>query len=126
MEENEVSKKGAALAVSCMRCKKYISCNETCVYVDRILPVNSHTKEILTSDDNVLMRDYKEVLNELREVREMNKKINIGKIRQIKDIRLRAIASMIYSKISIFEIAALLDKSVSQIYRIVNSGASQA
>ncbi|MBF0487822.1 MAG: hypothetical protein HQK98_06645 [Nitrospirae bacterium] len=125
MEEHEVSKKGAALVVSCMRCKKYISCNETCVYVDRILSANSHAKEILTSD-NVQMRDYKEVLNELREVRDMSKKINIGKIRQIKDVRLRAIALMIYGKISIFEIAALLDKSVSQIYRIVGRGSSQA
>ncbi|MBF0517703.1 MAG: hypothetical protein HQK97_11420 [Nitrospirae bacterium] len=125
MRDYEVSKKGVAIVTSCMRCKKYIGCDETCVYVERILAVKSYCPEI-SMDDNVLTRDYKEVLNDLREGKEQLKKVNIGKIRQIKDIRLRAIASMIYSKISIFEIAALLDKSVSQIYRIVNRGVSQA
>ncbi|MBF0456892.1 MAG: hypothetical protein HQK99_03250 [Nitrospirae bacterium] len=125
MREYEVSKKGVALVTSCMRCKKYISCNETCVYVDMLLPVIPNSPEVPV-DGNVLTRDYKEVLNDLREGKEMFKKIHIGKIRQIKDIRLRAIASMIYGKISIFEIAALLDKSVSQIYRIVGRGQSQA
>jgi hypothetical protein len=121
MREYEVSKKGVALVTSCMRCKKYITCVEACVYVDRILSMKSYSPEYV-ADDNVLMCDYKEVLNELREGRDVTKKIHIGKIRQIKDVRLRAIAVMIYAKISIFEIAALLDKSVSQIYRIVNRG----
>lgn len=89
-----------------------------------LLPVNTYSPEI-TADDNVLTADYKEVLNELREGREQLKKVNIGKIRRIKDVRLRAIAGMIYSRVSIFEIAALLDKSVSQIYRIVSRGQSQ-
>ncbi|KWT91877.1 hypothetical protein [Candidatus Magnetominusculus xianensis] len=120
MREFEVSKKGVT---SCMQCKKYISCNETCVHVDRILPSIPYSPEI-TMNDNVLTHDYKEVLNALREGKEQIKKVNIGKIRQIKDVRLRAIALMIYGKISIFEIAALLDKSVSQIYRIVNRGQS--
>ncbi|MBF0319057.1 MAG: hypothetical protein HQL01_04550 [Nitrospirae bacterium] len=125
MRDHEVSGKGVALVTSCMRCKKYMTCNETCVYVDRILSLKSYSQEC-QMDDTVQMCDYKDVLNELREGKEVSRKIHIGKIRQIKDIRLRAIALLIYGKISIFEIAALLDKSVSQIYRIVNRGQSQA
>ncbi|MCG6551592.1 MAG: hypothetical protein L7F77_04640 [Candidatus Magnetominusculus sp. LBB02] len=124
MREYNFARNEVSLVTSCMRCKKYITCEETCVYVDMLLPVNTYSPEI-TADDNVLTADYKEVLNELREGREQLKKVNIGKIRRIKDVRLRAIAGMIYSRVSIFEIAALLDKSVSQIYRIVSRGQSQ-
>ncbi|KJR41567.1 Resolvase, helix-turn-helix region domain protein [Candidatus Magnetoovum chiemensis] len=50
--------------------------------------------------------------------------LNIDKIREIADLHIRAIATMLYGDISIGEIAKILNKSRSQIYRIINRAAA--
>ncbi|MES0337758.1 MAG: hypothetical protein SFH39_15555 [Candidatus Magnetobacterium sp. LHC-1] len=108
---------------SCHRCRNYIRCNEACIYVEEILKREESSFEAtLQYEDERLTKDYNEVLVEIREALVGHNKINISKIRQIKDIKLRAIAVMLYARVPVVEIAELFRKSRSQIYRYIQKG----
>ncbi|MBF0345894.1 MAG: helix-turn-helix domain-containing protein [Nitrospirae bacterium] len=109
--------------LSCYKCRNYLKCKEACVYVEEILKREEPAFEAaLEYEDSRLTKDYKDVLAEIKEALLKRNKINIGKIRQIKDARLRAIAVMLYARLPVTEIAALLQKSKSQIYRYIQRG----
>ncbi|MBF0537063.1 MAG: helix-turn-helix domain-containing protein [Nitrospirae bacterium] len=112
-----------AVGRSCRRCRNYIRCKEACVYVEEILRRQELPFETnLQYEDARLTRDYNEVLVEIREAAMGRNRINIGKIRQIRDIKLRAIAVMLYARLPVVEIADLLQKSKSQVYRYLQKG----
>ncbi|KJU82864.1 hypothetical protein MBAV_004945 [Candidatus Magnetobacterium bavaricum] len=108
---------------SCHKCRNYIKCKEACIYVEEIL----HRQELpfeatLQYEDSRLTKDYNEVLVEIREALIGRSKINISKIRQLKDVKLRAIAVMLYARLPVADIADLLQKSKSQVYRYIQKG----
>lgn len=114
-------------ALLCKNCAHYETCEKPCIYVDNIAYDGTKKDEFsFCFDDNRITADYKEILEEIKKGAEKRKRnINIESIRNIKDMRLRAIATMIYAKISIMDIANLLNRSESQIYRIIKKGGSK-
>ena len=63
---------------------------------------------------------YKDALQANIEARRDYIPTTIKEIRSLNDIRLRAIAAMAYSNISIQDIAQLLDYSKNHIYKLVS------
>ncbi|MCI4626568.1 MAG: helix-turn-helix domain-containing protein [Candidatus Magnetoovum sp. WYHC-5] len=110
--------------IECKKCKKYNTCDTTCIYVDNVVDDNKGDYALsLEYNDERLTEDYKDVLNDLRAgLEKRQREINIEHIKQIRDLRLRAIATMIYAGIPVVDIATLLNKSESQIYRIIKKG----
>ena len=49
-------------------------------------------------------------------------KVDIGRIRAIEDIRVRAVAAMIYARLQMKDIARVMEKSESQVYRMIHKG----
>ncbi|MBF0317708.1 MAG: helix-turn-helix domain-containing protein [Nitrospirae bacterium] len=108
---------------SCHRCRNYIRCKEACIYVEEILRAEESPFEAtLQYEDSRLTKDYNEVLTEIREALIGRSKINIAKIRRLPDLKLRAIAVMLYAGLPVAEIADLLQKSTSQVYRYIRKG----
>ncbi|MBF0402982.1 hypothetical protein [Candidatus Magnetominusculus xianensis] len=108
--------------VECTACRKYITCEETCIHVEKELVPTEYTVAVTDELAIHINRDYKEVLNEIRDGIEKRKKIDMDKITAIQDVTLRAIAAMIYAGIKIPEIAAIINKSQAQTYRIIEAG----
>ncbi|MBF0568281.1 MAG: helix-turn-helix domain-containing protein [Nitrospirae bacterium] len=108
--------------LTCQQCEKHTTCTEMCIYVEKKLSHVSNEIPSLGHDEKAIIADYKDVLTELRAGKESRLKINIDKIRKIKDLRLRALALLIYGKITIADIARFFGKSPSQIYRIIKKG----
>ncbi|MBF0487554.1 MAG: hypothetical protein HQK98_05275 [Nitrospirae bacterium] len=86
-----------------------------CIYVEKRLSHVSNGIPQLGHDEKAIIADYKDVLTELKAGKESRVKINIDKIRKIKDLRLRALALLIYGKITIAEIARFFGNPSSDI-----------
>ncbi|MBV6342485.1 hypothetical protein [Candidatus Magnetobacterium casense] len=110
-------------ARSCEGCKKYDTCTEPCVYLDAILSgeecVSSELPALIAYDDNIATKDYKEVLSEACVLSDVER---IDKIKRIDSLYLRAVASMLVVGLPVVEIASLLKKSRTQVYRDINNG----
>ncbi len=108
-------------ARSCEGCKKYETCTEPCVYLDAIVSGEECASSdlIVEYDDNIVMADYKEVLSEACVLSDVER---IDKIKRIDSLYLRAIASMLMVGLPVVEIASLLKKSRTQVYRDINNG----
>ena len=105
----------------CKLCPNKYKCREICIPLSWINGFES-TKEKLLSDvkyQQILIQDYKEVINELAEDQEHNK-IDLQRIFDISNPKKRAIAILIYiGKYKKKEIAKYFHLSVSQICRII-------
>ncbi|MBF0554127.1 MAG: hypothetical protein HQK96_06145 [Nitrospirae bacterium] len=110
----------------CTDCRKYAGCKEVCVYVEQGLPALD-SKDFCLSElnDRTIIQDYKKIITEIAEGQQWRRRINIDNIRTIKNIRLRAIAGMLYGEISVRQISELLNISASQIYRIACKDSQQ-
>jgi DNA-directed RNA polymerase specialized sigma subunit len=71
------------------------------------------------SDDKVYTRDYKELLIEQQQAKQQAKNITISEIRELNDIRARAIAAMLYADISQRDIARLLKLTIRRVRQII-------
>ncbi|KJU82040.1 hypothetical protein MBAV_005770 [Candidatus Magnetobacterium bavaricum] len=75
---------------------------------------------VVARDDSIQLKDYKDVLNEVREsVVAVDEYID--RIKQVNNLSVRAIAAMLICGISVVEIADLMQKSKMQIYRYINN-----
>ena len=113
-------------------CKKYDTCQESCDIIDS-QSKDKGLKELLPPPDITSVNKldtatlppvsigYKEVLQANIEARRNYIPTTIKEIRSLNDIRLRAIAAMAYSNISIQDIAHLLNYSKNHIYKLVNN-----
>jgi hypothetical protein len=108
---------------SCTLCKHYVKCDEPCVYVDRIVGCLDDDEDRHSEfDEETIPQDYMEVINELRQGIAGRRKVDIGRIRAIEDIRIRAVAAMIYARLQMKDIARVMEKSESHIYRMIHKG----
>ena len=118
---------------SCRKyCKKFKDCANVCEVIDTIAGKGKNIQELLPPPDIAsinnldhskhppVSKGYKEVLQANIEARRDYIPTTIKEIRSLNDIRLRAIAAMAYSNISIQDIAHLLNYSTNHVYKIVN------
>jgi hypothetical protein len=107
----------------CTLCRHYATCAEPCVYVDRIAGgLDDDEDRHVDLNEERMPQRYREVIDELRQGVSGRRKVDIGRIRGIEDIRLRAVAAMIYARLNMKDIARVLEKSESQIYRLIHKG----
>jgi len=109
---------------SCTLCRHYATCAEPCVYVDRIAGglEDDEDRHVEFNEERV-PQHYMEVINDLRQGFSCGRrKVDIGRIRAIEDIRVRAVAAMIYARLQMKDIARVMEKSESQVYRMIHKG----
>jgi hypothetical protein len=102
--------------LTCQECSKKEHCKAPCIFVDKIAGGKKSCRELIPPPEPPETgRDYKEVLIELQLSRV--KQYNISDIRDINDIRVRAIAAMTYANISKADQARMMNISVRTIER---------
>lgn len=112
----------------CVGCANIDKCFHPCLYLQTVREITNYTNKPLyemlappdIQDDRIHTRDYKELLVNNQQARQQIKNINISEIREIYDLRLRAIAAMLYADISQQDIARLLKVTVRRIRQIAN------
>jgi hypothetical protein len=105
----------------CTLCRHYASRAEPCVYVDRIAGGLEDDENNVEFNEEHVPKRYMEAINDLRQGFSCGRrKVDIGRIRAIEDIRIRAIAAMIYARLQMKDIARVMEKSESQVYRMIH------
>lgn len=105
----------------CTECRKSKYCTSPCIYIDIIHNLAGKPKalrELLRPPEGEPEHDYKEVLITQQEERQAALNTTIKEIREVSDVNLRAIFAMLYAKISIKEVAFIMDKSERTIRRL--------
>jgi hypothetical protein len=105
----------------CEDCLKYRYCKEPCLYIDVIrgLAVQQVSlREVLAPPDGREHEDYKKVLIEQQEAKDLRDKEHIGKIRELRGKR-RIIAALVHARVSIEEIAEALKMTSRRVYQII-------
>lgn len=105
----------------CEECLKYRYCKEPCLYIDVIrgLAVQEvRLREVLAPPDGREHEDYKAVLIEQQEAKDLRDKEYITKIRKLTGRR-KIIAALIHADISMEEIAGLLKLTTRRVYQII-------
>ncbi|MBF0516385.1 MAG: helix-turn-helix domain-containing protein [Nitrospirae bacterium] len=108
--------------VLCTDCRKYAGCKEVCVFIEQeLLELDSRDYYIPEINDNAIVIDYKTILNEIAQGQQWKRRVTIENIRTITDIRLRAVAAMLYGGLSAKQISKMLNISLSTLYRIIRN-----
>jgi DNA-directed RNA polymerase specialized sigma subunit len=105
----------------CEDCLKYRYCKEPCLYIDVIrgLAVQEvRLREVLAPPDGREHEDYKKVLIEQQESKDLRDKQHITKIRNLTGRR-KTIAALVHASISVEEIAETLQLSTRRVYQII-------
>lgn len=105
----------------CTGCRKTQYCNSPCMYLDIIHNLAGKPKalrELLKPPEGEAEHDYKQTLVDHQEARQIVLTTTIKEIREVPDVNLRAISAMLYAKMTIGEIAFIMDKSERTIKRL--------
>ena len=123
--------------LTCSDCPKHKWCKTPCVFVDKLAGKDKSCRECLPPPDNHLAcsecpeskqgcmgqceeTDYNKKLIAVKDARDSLKPKTIADVRGLADLRLRAVAAMLYADISTAEIALILDISRRRVYQIIN------
>ena len=109
--------------LTCKDCPKFKGCNKLCIFMDKLAGSGRSTKELLPPPeppDNGF--DYKDILLEIQVARSARRRRNIADIRELSNMRLKAITALLYAGFSVSDIpyiVELLDIKERRLYQII-------